>query len=601
MTFLSSSENARSDNTRFAEATHVFCTHFDPFRGSVLDLLMNSQGVVYDPDTASKSTDPAMQLMHKVSNNLEHTSIISGAHTQTSDLCYSYHHGCFALFCYRGETGKQASRNAIMFSVGLLFEHGDMLLFLEQGIVESECAKQIKKVCDSIYNDLTRIREEKEASVSPLDLGTELNEYLQSLLDARLIMRPQLFLRDQNQQLVEDFNEQTMAMIRAGLLLGLRVGIAAHPPVKNIADYLGVLAMLCITKTTSDRTTSPSQTTNKVVAPNSHKGGKTSMDHKGHRISKEQKSIRRPEKQSRTSISSKKKLSQTVQLKANLSGLFDGDCDSKTALGDLLSDTPDNALEALEYVLLPRLLGHIELHSLSVAQQSKINRPFLFLDPTESGPEAVVHRMLNGPVESKLIHVSNITMFNYLWSDACTDLASTADDRTTISLTLGGAQALNIAFNGVIGISTEISQLHEMFDIVVLTPSVQTRQLQLTPSLIHPYLVKTRLNNVYINSRLLKRYKFFTKASLQGSLNDSMSRLCAKTDAESIPYLLCTLNTKLFTNIRTRLEQGRRLTRECFKGTGLSGSNDFLHSLAKYWFTDRFEQIEAPRSCPCAQ
>lgn len=599
MTFLSASGNAKTNHLRFAEATHVFCTHFDPLRGSVLDLLMNSQGILYDPDTASKSTDPSIQLMHKLSNNLEHTSIISGAHTQTFDLCYSYHHGCFALFCYRGETGEQASRDAIMFSVGLLFEHGNMLLFMEQGIIESECAKRIKDVCDSIYGDLVQIREEKSTNVSPLDLGTNLKEKLQPLLDARLLMRPQLFRPGQNKRLIDDFDEQTLAMIRAGLLLGLRVGIAVHSPVKAMIDNLGVLAMLCMTKTTNDRITSSSQTATRIIAADNHKSSKDDKNNKDHKINKEKKSIRRLKKQSKIGISSKKRLSQAGQLKSSVSGVFDCDGESKTVLGDLLSDTPDNAQDVLEYLFLPRLLGHIELHSLSVAQQTKINRPFLFLDPIESGPEAVVHRVFNGSVESKLIHVSNITMFNYLWSDTCTDFISNADDKATVSLTLGGAHTFNIAFNGVIGISTEISQLHEMFDIVVLTPSVQTRQLQLTPSLIHPYLVKTRLASIYINSRLLKRYKFFTKANIQGSLIESMTRLCGKSEAENVPYLICTLNTKLFTNIRIRLEQGRRLTKECFKGTGMSGNNDFLHNLAKYWFTDRFEQIETPTRCPC--
>lgn len=121
MAFLSASKDTKSEEPRFAEATHVFCTHFDPLHGSTLDLLMSSEGLVYNFSTALKSSDPAMLLMHKLSNNLEHTSIISGAHTQTHDLCYSYHQGCFALFCYRGETGKQANRNAVMFSVGLLF------------------------------------------------------------------------------------------------------------------------------------------------------------------------------------------------------------------------------------------------------------------------------------------------------------------------------------------------------------------------------------------------------------------------------------------------------------------------------------------------
>ncbi|EET02028.1 Hypothetical protein GL50581_682 [Giardia duodenalis ATCC 50581] len=579
MTFLSAFGGSKRDRTRAAEATHAFCTHFDPLRGSTLDLLVSSRGLLYDPSTAPKSSDPAMILMHKLSNNLEHTAIISGAHTQTCDLCYSYHQGCFALFCYRGETGKQASRSAVMFSAGLLFEYGDMLLFLERGLTRSECATQIRKVCDAIYVDLVRLREEKGGTVSPLDLGSKLQEYLHTLLGVRLSLRPQLFRPHQNTRLVEEFDESTLAIIRASLLLGLRVGIAVHPPVRGIVDILGTLAMLSITTTTSTRAQTSAQAT------------ATSC--------KAKKSIRRVEKQSKTNSSPKRKSVQSLQLKGNVSGMFSGDCESNTALGDLLSETSDNTQEALEYILLPRLLGHIELHSLAVAQQTKINRPFLFLDPTESGPESIVRKMSDGPTESTLAQVSQVTLFNYLWSDTCTDLAGTTDDKVT-GLASSGAQAFNIAFNGVIGVSTEISQLHEMFDIVVLTPSVQTRQLQLTPSLIHPYLVKTRLSNIYINSKLLKRYRFITKTKVQGTLGESMTRLCgSQKDAESVPFLISTLNTKLFINIRTRLEQGRKLTKDCFKGTGLSGSNDFLQSLAKYWFTDRFERIEVPTSCPC--
>ncbi|KAE8305743.1 hypothetical protein GL50803_007559 [Giardia duodenalis] len=579
MAFLSASKDTKSEEPRFAEATHVFCTHFDPLHGSTLDLLMSSEGLVYNFSTALKSSDPAMLLMHKLSNNLEHTSIISGAHTQTHDLCYSYHQGCFALFCYRGETGKQANRNAVMFSVGLLFGHGDMLLFLERGLVDSDCAIQIKKVCDTIYSELVRLRDESEAIVSPLDLGSELKEHLRPLLGARLLMRPQLFRPHQDQRLVEEFDESTLAIVRAGLLLGLRVGIAAHPPVKHIVDIIGTLAMLSITTTFNDHILLSPQTVTKAAS------------HDGH---KNKKNARRVERQGKVVVSPKRKSFQTTQLKNNASGFFDDDCESRTAPGDLLSDTSDNVPEALRYTLLPRLLGHIELHSLAVAQQTKINRPFLFLDPTESGPENVVHKLHGGPVESRLTHISQVSMFNYLWSDA--------DDKASTSLTLGEAQTFNIAFNGVIGISTEISQLHEMFDIVILMPSVQTRQLQLTPSLIHPYLVKTRLSNVYVNSKLLKKYKFLTKASVQGTLGESMTRLCdAQKDAENVPFLICTLNARLFANIRTRLEQGRRLTKECFKGTGLSGSSNFLHSLAKYWFTDRFEQIEVHTGCPCIQ
>lgn len=34
MAFLSASKDTKSEEPRFAEATHVFCTHFDPLHGS---------------------------------------------------------------------------------------------------------------------------------------------------------------------------------------------------------------------------------------------------------------------------------------------------------------------------------------------------------------------------------------------------------------------------------------------------------------------------------------------------------------------------------------------------------------------------------------
>lgn len=136
--------------------------------------------------------------------------------------------------------------------------------------------------------------------MSPLDLGSELKEHLRPLLGARLLMRPQLFRPHQDQRLVEEFDESTLAIVRAGLLLGLRVGIAAHPPVKHIVDIIGTLAMLSITTTFNDHILLSPQTVTKAAS------------HDGH---KNKKNARRVERQGKVVVSPKRKSFQTTQLK----------------------------------------------------------------------------------------------------------------------------------------------------------------------------------------------------------------------------------------------------------------------------------------------